>query len=188
MIYQVDLAQYYMPDHLIIPLITLREGAPFDQGIVIDKKFYKVQVKTTEKIENGCMTFTTSHKNGQKYTPEEVDLFLLHYLGQPSWYGLALPSECGLTTRIYTRATNRDSSYNAEDFDFFKRIRELAETGSVLPISYEEPAPLPDPFKRPKTSEEMYGLLCDYGYNLNAISFEKRVSIPTLHQWIQELM
>lgn len=180
-----------MPDHLILPMIKIREGAPIDQGVVIDGNFFKLQVKTAEKITNGKMTFRTIKSNGDKYTDKEVDYFLLHCI-ETNWSGLALPSECTSTIAIYNRPTMSLNSYHAEDFDFLKRMRELVETGKIRPVQYGVPVEeyieeLPAPFfKKPDTWEEMYNLLEKHGGTLEELSESIHVSIPTLLRWIND--
>lgn len=196
-LHRIALANNALYPNLVLPTITPFEGAPFDAGMVVNKQFFKLQIKTTEHAsKNGKMSFLTCHSStGKPYTDVEVDLFLLHCI-DPEWYGLALPSECGRMTYIYKHPTIRQSSYQAEWFDFDKRLREIIETGSIKPFPYvvedekEEPenvVPVKTTMKKPDTWGELYNLLMEHNFDLEALSADIGVSIPTLQRWTEEL-
>ena len=194
MLHQIDLASIGLDSHSIIPTVTLREGMPFDLGVFIDGKGYRFQVKSTQSISsNGRMTFSTCKDNGKSYTDKDIDFFLL-YCVKPEWYGLALLSECKKTTYIYDHPTKRGHSYQADQFDFQLRFRELAETGTIQPIEHttkkmkipKEPEPAAGYFKKPATYVELFNILAEYNYILDDIATAKGVSVPTLERWIQE--
>ena len=76
----------------ITVLKPIGDNDSFDFVIMINNKFLKVQVKTTEYIKNNCMVFCTNitnpfKKSTRKYTEEEVDLFGL-YCVENNYIGL----------------------------------------------------------------------------------------------------
>ena len=182
MVYLIDLLQYHMPDHTIIPMLVLREGVSFDKGIIIDGKFFKVQVKTTEKAVDGKMTFSTCRSNGEKYTDKDVDLILLHCI-ENDWNGVALLSECGKSTKIYNRPTKCDTSYRAEDFEFFARMEELIKTNMITPIAYGaeneedlETEDNPTILSKQDTPEKIFDILVECSYNWNEVQYKYNLS------------
>lgn len=79
--------------HGISVLLPYDDNSPYDIVINVDNNFYKIQVKTTEKILFGeVMKFSTNISNPNKkttrvYTKEEVDFFAL-YCVENDWVGL----------------------------------------------------------------------------------------------------
>lgn len=80
--------------HGINVLLPYDDNSPYDIVIHIDNKFYKIQVKTTEKVKyNGSeMQFEATKSNpyskiDPKYTEEEVDYFALYCI-ENDWCGL----------------------------------------------------------------------------------------------------
>ena len=196
-LHRIVLAQKKYYPNIVAPMISPVEGAPFDSGLIVNKQFFKLQIKTTEHVsDTGRMTFLTCHSStGKPYSDTEVDLFLLHCIDS-EWYGLALPSECGKITYIYQQPTTRRSSYQATWFDFDKRVREIIETGEIQPVPFvaddkeDVAVPITDSssfFKKPSSWGELYNLLAYYSFDLNAFSDDINVSVPTLQRWIEEL-
>ena len=131
----------YHSKHLIVPLMPCIEGLPFDRCVMIDKTIKSVQVKTTQKEENGIISFDTSHNGNKRYTENEIDFFFLYYQNEDTgeeWRGLALPSECTTTTKISLGTTFNNTIKQADDYDFDTRFNELIETGTIEPIDVFE--------------------------------------------------
>ena len=174
----VELLQYRMPDHRIVLTFPSREGVSFDRGIDIDGELsLRVQVKTTEKAVNGKMVFSTCKSNGRKYTNKEANL-MFFYCIESDWSGIALPSECGKSTKIYNRPTKCDTSYRAEDFEFFARMKELINTSTIEPVAYgaenEEDFETEDDsiiLNKQITPEKIFDILVECSYSWDEVGF-----------------
>ena len=92
-------------------------------------KLQRIQVKTSEKCEDGKMTFslvssTMHRKNGvkHKYTKEEVDYFALYNIESDTLLLVPIELVLGTTTVTfnleYKESRNQFKSLNWRDFEF----------------------------------------------------------------------
>lgn len=75
--------------------IPFGQNTPVDLLILINNCFYKVQVKTTKKIKNGCMEFELCRTNGftlkkYPYTREDTDYFFLYCMENNQSYLISI--------------------------------------------------------------------------------------------------
>ena len=187
----------YEKQYEIIPSSPDIEGAPYDLSFSIREKDgtrhdkYRVQVKTTFKIDGGEISFGTSRKSGKRYSEEEIDFLFLYYYNaetKEEWRGLALPSECTTKTHIAYNPLLSSAKRQATDFDFDFRFTELIETGTIEPVCISQ-----DDTEYPDIPEEenelaaldlndddvFFSLLSKYGYILddiaNALKMDKKI-------------
>lgn len=119
--------------HKINVLLPFDDNSSYDLVIYIDNKFYKIQVKTTEKVKyNELMEFSLCKTNpyakeNVSYNSSEVDYFCLYCL-ENDWCGLMPfePVKKSITIRL-TKAQNNQSSKirYAEDYEIDKQIKNI---------------------------------------------------------------
>lgn len=108
----------------------LTNNARYDLIVDINNKLYKVQVKTTQNINDNKMKFatrTTNYKEGSwqtnEYTLDEVDLFFL-YCVENDWCGLFIPDPAeDIPKSIFIRTempknNQKIGIHMIEDYDF----------------------------------------------------------------------
>ena len=118
----------------------LSNNARYDLIVEINGKLYKVQVKSTNSIKNGKMSFATKTTNYNKgswasiaYSPEEIDLFFLYCLSN-NWCGLYFPDKSSnvpveLNLRVDLPRNGQKTGIKfAKDFEFEKQIATLKST------------------------------------------------------------
>ncbi len=115
----------------------LSNSVRYDLIIDCNGKLYKVQVKTTNAIKDGKMTFATKTTNYTKgswssnsYSKEEVDLFFLYCI-ENDWCGLYFVNEATnipmeLNIRIVPPKNGQKIGIRlAEDYSFDKQVLSL---------------------------------------------------------------
>ena len=197
MLHEIDRVNLKLSGHSIVPVITIREGMPFDLGVFIDGKGFKFQVKSTmHPDDTGTMVFATCKEGGKPYDTTEIDYFLL-YCAEPEWYGLALPSECGAATYVYNRPTKHKNSYQQEQLSLYPRFCELVETGNIQPLrqailknitSKETQSCLGTRQKYPKSTSEFLTMLADNDWNDESLMFSLNVSAATIQKWRKKFL
>lgn len=117
------------------PLTT---NSRYDLIVDIQGHLYKVQVKTTAKINDGKMIFATKTTNYVKgnwksvpYTLEEVDIFFLYCI-ENDWCGLYIPNKENPMSQIIIRVVpprnnQKTGIHFAEDFSFLKQYGTLVQ-------------------------------------------------------------
>lgn len=119
--------------HGINVLIPYDDNSAYDLVIYINNKFYKIQVKTTEKVLfNEYMQFSlkrTDPHNGvsKSYNPDEVDYFVL-YCVENNWLGMISINEYRrtLTIRFDNTKNNQKTNINfIKYYDMHNRIKEF---------------------------------------------------------------
>lgn len=125
--------------HNVDVLIPYGDNLPYDMAIVINNNFYKIQVKTTEQVVDGCMVFNICKTNPYtktniKYTKEEIDYFAL-YCVETNWCGLISIEEClSKELRIRTHLPKNkqiDRSKLADDYAFNKQMIKIFNIDSI---------------------------------------------------------
>lgn len=121
-----------------IPVFTpFGQNSPVDMLVYINKKFIKIQVKTTEEIKRGKMIFDICRTNGftgenKKYTEDEVDYFFL-YCVENDFKGLISFEELNPRYTLCIRCDKTKNGQvkginNAENYQFDNRMELLLET------------------------------------------------------------
>lgn len=116
--------------HNINVLIPYDDNSPYDLVIYVDGKFYKIQIKTTEKVKyNEYMEFSMTRTNPYKkvnvpYKEGEVDYFAL-YCVENDWCGLLSIDDYSKTLRVRTKIPSNNQMKNLkfmDDLDFHNGI------------------------------------------------------------------
>lgn len=116
--------------HNINVLIPYDDNSPYDLVIYVDGKFYKIQIKTTEKVKyNEYMEFSMTKTNPYKkvnvpYKEGEVDYFAL-YCVENDWCGLLNINDYSKTLRVRTKIPSNNQMKNLkfmDDLDFHNGI------------------------------------------------------------------
>lgn len=114
-------------------LLPVGDNLPYDMIIEISGKFVKIQVKTTERIKDCKMIFSTNmsnpyKKSSRKYTEKEIDMFGLHCL-ENGYIGLLPFGDCtAKETVIRLESPKNNQMQNikmADDYAFCKMVKEL---------------------------------------------------------------
>ena len=114
-------------------LLPVGDNEPFDMVVIIDGRFLKVQVKTTETIKNVAMIFCTNitnpfKKTSRKYTETEIDLFGLYCI-ENGYIGLLPIKECTskeTIIRLVPPKNNQSTKIkNAETYEFDVQFKKL---------------------------------------------------------------
>jgi len=74
-------------------LLPFGDNERYDMVIDLKGKFYRIQVKTTEKITSGCIKFSAyqSYKSYTRYyTNDEIDYFILYCIPLDKLYMMAI--------------------------------------------------------------------------------------------------
>lgn len=114
-------------------LVPVGDNLPYD--VVINKggKFLKVQIKTTEKISDGKMIFSTNISNPytkktRKYNKDEIDLFAV-YCMENNYIGLIPIEECSAKDTILrienTKNNQTKKVKRAEKYSFEKMLDKI---------------------------------------------------------------
>lgn len=115
----------------------LSNNARYDLIVEFNNKLYKVQVKTTNSIKEGKMTFATKTTNYTKgnwasnaYSKDEVDIFFL-YCVENEWCGLyysiesaTIPVELNIRT-VPPKNGQKVGIRFAEEYAFDRQIKML---------------------------------------------------------------
>ena len=115
--------------HGINVLLPYDDNSSYDIVIYINDSFYKIQVKTTEQIIDGCMIFSTCKSNPYQkintlYTENEVDYFALYCL-ENNWCGWIKNENISRETRLRIEEPKNNQFHNikfANDYEIHKQI------------------------------------------------------------------
>lgn len=115
-------------------LTPIGDNLPYDFVVELEGRFIKIQVKTTEKVIDGCMIFQTNHSNpytrvNHKYSKSEIDYFGLYCI-ENGFIGLIPIEECDSKAiklrMVDTKNHQRKHVRFASDYQFDLRTRELS--------------------------------------------------------------
>lgn len=120
--------------HGVKVLLPYDDNSSYDIVININNTFYKIQVKTTEKIMfHEYMIFSTNItnpyvKSTKKYTKEEVDYFVLYCI-ENEWMGMfeCTGNEARETIiRVKETKNNQDNKSKFScDYEFHKQMKDI---------------------------------------------------------------
>lgn len=111
-------------------LLPYDDNSAYDIVIYINNNFYKIQVKTTEQVIDGCMIYKTCktdpyNKKNTLYTKEEVDYFAFYCI-ETNWIGLmSFENYHSKETKIrveFPKNNQIDKSNMMYDFDFNNQV------------------------------------------------------------------
>lgn len=117
-------------------LTPIGDNEPFDFVIVINDKFLKVQVKTTERVKDGTMIFCTNITNPHKkinrrYSKSEIDLFGLYCI-ENGYIGLLPITDYTGKDTVIRLEKPKNNQINrvkmAENYEFERQFNILADT------------------------------------------------------------
>lgn len=112
-------------------LAPIGDNLPYDFVVEVDGRFIRIQVKTTEKITDGCMIFQTNRSNPYtrtiyKYSKSEIDYFGFYCI-ENGFIGLLPIEDCNgktITLRVLeTKNKQRKNIRFASDYLFDSRIK-----------------------------------------------------------------
>lgn len=114
--------------------IPFGQNTPVDLLVFINNNFYKIQVKTTQKIRNGCMEFELCRTNGftlekYPYTKEDTDYFFLYCIENGESYLISINDVNNiktLTLRLDKPKNNQTRRIKfASEYELHKQINIL---------------------------------------------------------------
>lgn len=111
--------------------IPLGDYCSYDFLAIKDNKTLKIQVKTTEKIQNGVIIFSVNSRNyysNKVYTKDICDYFYLYCLENETGYLYPTSKfhSSHIRIRIDSPRNNMQKMINfAKDFEFFNKIYTL---------------------------------------------------------------
>lgn len=111
------------------------DNSGYDLLAYMNDKFYKVQIKTTEKVINNiCMRFSLSRTNpykktSEKYDKNEVDLFAL-YCVENDWCGIIDYNEHSKEISFWLEKSS-NCIHMAEDYEFHKQIYSISNIDTI---------------------------------------------------------
>lgn len=117
-----------------VPVLTpVGDNQPYDLVICYENTFYKIQVKTTEKIvDENYMQFELNKTNPYKkttclYSKDEVDYFAL-YCVENDWCGLIPYNEHSRSLKVRINIPKNNQIKNvifARDLEFDKQLKKI---------------------------------------------------------------
>lgn len=123
--------------HCIPVYIPFGDDEKVDLVVDFNGKLNKIQVKTSEKANDGKMIFdltsSTSHRsNGRKhkYTPDEIDYFFCYNIERDKSFLIKAPDPplSAITIRYGTSKNNQVKNVNPEDkFSFENVIKSILD-------------------------------------------------------------
>lgn len=124
----------------------LTDNARYDLLVEINKRVFKVQVKTTKEVKDGKMIFatkTTNYVQGNwkvnRYSTNDVDIFFL-YCFDNDWCGLLIPEMEGfdlIPVNFYVRITpplnnQKIGIHLAEEYSLESQLSKLLDYSANL--------------------------------------------------------
>ena len=114
--------------------IPFGQNTPVDMVVYINKSYIKVQVKTTQKIQNGKMEFELCRTNGftlekYPYTKNDTDYFFLYCIENNTSYLISIEDVGNiktLTLRLDKPKNNQNKGVRfAKDYDLHKQLNSI---------------------------------------------------------------